>query len=99
MQGLSQAEEMLISRVLPIMSIYHLPRGQYGYSGHILNLPQDVTSFINSLPRCPATLDVIVVTREGAGESHRDFRVRKISSVYSATVVGYKQHLLPRCNH
>ena len=77
MQGLSQAEEMLISRVLPIMSIYRLPRGQYGYSGHILNLPQDVTSFINSLPRCPATLDVIVVRREGAGESHRDFRVRR----------------------
>ena len=68
---------MLISRVLPIMSIYRLPYGQYGYSGHILNLPQDVASFINSLPRCPSTLDVIIVRREGGDNSHRDFRVRR----------------------
>ena len=59
------------------MSIYRLPRGQYGYSGHILNLPQDVISFVNELPRCPATLDVIIVRREGTDESHRDFRVRR----------------------
>ena len=59
------------------MSIYHLPYGQYGYSGHILNLPQDITSFVNSLPRSPATLDVIVVRRDGVNETHRDFRVRR----------------------
>ena len=35
MQGLTQVEEMLISRVLPIMSVYRLPHGQYGYSGHV----------------------------------------------------------------
>ena len=57
------------------MSIYRLPYGQYGYSGHILNLPQDVTSFVNSLPRSPATLNVIVVRRDGVNETHRDFRV------------------------
>ena len=68
---------MLISRVLPIMSIYRLPHGQYGYSGHILNLPQDVTSFVNELPRCPATLDVVIVRREGTDETHRDFQVRR----------------------
>jgi len=59
------------------MSVYRLPCGQYGYSDHILNIPQDVTTFINSLPRCPASLDVIIVRRNGAGQSHRDFRVRK----------------------
>jgi len=35
MQGLTQVEEMLIARVLPIFSIYSLPYGQYGYSGQI----------------------------------------------------------------
>ena len=35
-QGLSQVEEMLISPILPMMSIYHLLLGQYGY---IINLP------------------------------------------------------------
>ena len=68
---------MLVSTVLPIMSLYRLPHGQYGYSGHVINLPQDVESFANSLPRLPSQLDVIVVRKEGATQSHRDFRVRR----------------------
>uniref|UniRef100_A0A1X7SF32 DUF6570 domain-containing protein n=1 Tax=Amphimedon queenslandica TaxID=400682 RepID=A0A1X7SF32_AMPQE len=31
-QGLTQAEEMFVSAVLPVMSIYKLPHGQYSYS-------------------------------------------------------------------
>ena len=75
MQGLTQVEEMLISRVLPVMTIYRLPHGQYGYSGRILNLPQDVSSFANNLPRPPTEVDVIIVRKEGATESHKDFRI------------------------
>ena len=48
------------------MSLYRLPHGQYAYSGHVINLPQDVASFANSLPRLPSELDVIVVRKEGA---------------------------------
>ena len=47
------------------------------YWTYILNLPQNVASFINSLPRPPATLDVIIVRTEGVNESNRDFRVRR----------------------
>ena len=61
---------------MPIMSIYRLPLGQYGYSGHVINLPQDVVSFATSLPRLPSQLDVLVVRKENA-QSHRDFRVRR----------------------
>ena len=68
---------MLIACVLPIMTIYRLPHGQYGYSGHVLNLPQDVASFTNNLPRSPSQLDVIIVRKEGATGSHKDFRVRR----------------------
>ena len=68
---------MLISAIMPIMSLYRLPLGQYGYSGHVINLPQDVLSFAHTLPRLPAELDVIIVRKEGAAESHRDFRVRR----------------------
>ena len=46
------------------------------YSGHIINLPQDVASFANSLPRLPSELDVVIV-RKGAMNSHRDFHVRR----------------------
>ena len=75
MQGLTQVEEMLISAVLPIMTLYRLPHGQYGYSGHVITLPQDVASFANNLPRLPSDLDIIVVRKEGAAQSHHDFRV------------------------
>ena len=62
---------------MPIMSVYQLPLGQYGYSGHVINLPQDVASFVCSLPRMPSQLDVVVVCREGAAGSHKDFKVRQ----------------------
>ena len=61
---------------MPIMSIYHLPLGQYGHTGHVINLPQDVVSFALSLPRLPSELDVLIV-RKNSEQSHRDFRVRR----------------------
>ena len=67
---------MLISAVMPIMSIYRLPLGQYGYSGHVVNLPQDVLSFATSLPRLPSEIDVLVVRKE-KDQAHQDFRVRR----------------------
>ena len=70
-------EEKLISGVLPIMSLYCLPHGQYAYSGHVINLPQDVGYFANILPRLPSHLNVIVVRKEGAAESHHDFCMRR----------------------
>ena len=68
---------MLISGVLPIMSLYRLPRGQYAYSGHVIKLPQDVASFANSLPQLPSELDSIVVRKEGVANAHHDFRVKR----------------------
>ena len=52
---------MLISAVLPIMTLYRLPHGQYGYSGHIINLPQDVASLADNLPHTPADITAIFV--------------------------------------
>jgi len=79
---------MLISRVLPIMSVYRLPHGQYAYTRHVLNISQDVTSFVNSLPRCPSTLDIIIVRKEGSADSHKDFRVR--SCLICKAIANYK---------
>ena len=77
LQGLTYVDEMLISAVMPIMSIYKLPHGQYGYSEHVVNLPQDVASFAHCLPMLPSNLDIIVVRREGANQTHSDFRIRR----------------------
>ena len=91
-------EEMLISGVLPIMSLYRLPHGQYAYSGHVINLPQDV-AFVNSLPRLPTELDIIVVRKQGAADSHHDFRVRR-SVVLAALqcMVTRQQPVLSQCS-
>ena len=35
-EGVWSIKEMLISFVMPIMSLYKLPYVQYGYSGHVL---------------------------------------------------------------
>jgi hypothetical protein len=51
--------------------------GQYGYSGHVVNLPQDVASCAQNLQRIPSGLDVIIVRKEGDNQSHRDFHVRR----------------------
>ena len=83
LQSLTQVEEMLISAVMPMMSVYRLPLGQYGYRGHVINLPQDISSFATSLPWLPTDLDIIVVRKEGTLGSHRDFRVRR-SRILSA---------------
>ena len=57
---------MLISPVIPLMSVYRLPYGQYGYSGHVINFPQDISSFINSLPRLPTDLNILIVQKKEA---------------------------------
>ena len=45
--------------------------------GMLSILLQDVASFVRSLPRIPSQLDVMIVHREGAAGSHKDFKVRQ----------------------
>ena len=84
LKGLSEVEEMLISPVIPLMSIYHLCCGQYGYSGHVINLPQDIPLFISSLPRQPFDLDIVILRKEGSGCNHRNFCVRSTKALDSS---------------
>ena len=68
LQGLSEVEELLIARALPIMSIYRKHGGQRGYKGHALNLPQDIQGFLNSLLANVSDLPMLVIRKQGAGE-------------------------------
>ena len=70
-------EEMLISRALPIMRAYVKPRGQRGYTGHFINLPQDVKELAYSLPRYPKDLSVIIVKIKGKDNTFKDINVRR----------------------
>ena len=77
LQGLTQTEEMLIARALPIMRSYIKPGGQRGYSGHCTNLPQDVNELASVLPRCPKDLSIIVVRVKGRDNTFKDVNVRR----------------------
>jgi len=61
---------------MPIMSIYRLRHSQYGYSGHVVNLPQDLSSFATSLPRLPSEIDILVVRKE-KDQAHQYFSVHR----------------------
>ena len=54
----------LIQGFIPMMLVYLLSYEQYGYSGHVINLLQDVPSFVNSLACQPTCLDIIAVRKE-----------------------------------
>ena len=84
LQNLTQVEELLIASVVPMMSVYRLPHGQSGYSGHVLNLPQDVSSFACKLPRTTSTstststseLDIVLIRK---GESRIAQRLQSMT--------------------
>ena len=84
-QNLTQIEEMLIARALPIMRVYIKPGGQRGYSGHCINLPQNVKELATSLPRYPKDLAVIIVKVKGRDNTFRDVTVRK-EKVHNALI-------------
>ena len=77
--GLTQIEEMLIARALPIMRVYVKPGGQRGYIGHCINLPQKVSELANSLPRFPPDIPIIIVTMKGKDNAIKDVLVRRQS--------------------
>jgi hypothetical protein len=77
LQDLTQIEEMLIARALPIMKVYLKPGGQRGYSGHCIHLPQRVSDLAQSLPHCPKDIPLIVVTMKGKGNTFKDVIVRR----------------------
>ncbi len=85
LQNLTQTEEMLIARALPIMRVYIKPGGQRGYSGHCINLPQNVTELAKSLPRYPKDLAIIIVKIKGKDNTFKDVTVRK-QKVHDALV-------------
>ena len=85
LQGLTQVEEMLISGVLPIMSLYRLPHGLLVRLQWTCDKPATRCSlFCKHLTM--TTLDVIVVRKEGAAESHHDFHVRRSVVLYNVRI-------------
>ena len=65
------------------MCIYRKHGGQRGYKGHVVNLPQNIQGFLDTLPSYVNDLPILIVRRQGTESTHADFRVRR-SRVLSA---------------
>ncbi|KAK6987993.1 hypothetical protein R3P38DRAFT_2660964, partial [Favolaschia claudopus] len=79
---LTQIEEILISPVHALVSLYQIRGGQFKYSGHCCNFARDIATFHNRVPLLPEECDIIIMRRKGvdAGSDedvHEDFRVRR----------------------
>jgi hypothetical protein len=77
LEGLTQIEEMLIARACPVMTIYRKHGGQRGYTGHVLNLSQNVQQFLDKLPPRVSTLPVLHIRRTGSNNTVAQFKVRR----------------------
>ena len=76
LQNLTQCEEMLISRALPIMSVYTKPGGGYfGYKGHVITLPHNVQYIASTLPNLTKDLPIIKLNDH---PNSRQFHVRRV---------------------
>ncbi|KAJ7879868.1 hypothetical protein B0H13DRAFT_1892031 [Mycena leptocephala] len=78
---LTQMEEMIISPVHALVSLYQIRGGQFKYSGHCCNFIRNNAVFHNKLPLLPEECDVIVMRRTGLDpltneDVHQDFRIR-----------------------
>ena len=75
LQGLSQVEEMLISAVMPMMSIYRLPQGQFQWTCHQLAAGCYVicqwSTSTTLRPGCHSG------EKGSSDQTHCDFRVRR----------------------
>ena len=76
--GLSQCEEMLISRAFPVMQVYVKPGlGYFGYKGHTITLPHNVQHIANTLSNLPVDLPLVSFYVKGRSGQHFDFKVRR----------------------
>ncbi|KAK3922031.1 ATP-dependent DNA helicase [Frankliniella fusca] len=90
LQGLTYIEQQLIARVHPVVSVYKVRGGQYGYSGNIINFPQDVQGLASTLPHRLADLTSLITVRTQGAEGHVDFKVR--AGRVRAALVWLKHH-------
>ena len=98
LQGLTQVEEVLIARALPIMRVYIKPGRQRGYSGHCINLPQNINELASSLStvsRYPKDLSVIIVEVKVRNDTFKVVNLRR-NKVYDALIWLKQNNFLKR---
>ncbi len=76
-EKLTMIEEMLISPLFAIMSIYRLPCGQLVSKGHVANFSQDISGLCVDLPRLTKSLPILVIKKKNQINDVKDFKVNR----------------------
>ncbi|KAI3945507.1 hypothetical protein MKW98_018324 [Papaver atlanticum] len=74
---LTDLEKILIARVHPVMSVYHVKGQQYKYGCNVINFVQDVSSIAKVLPCKPEDLSAILIVKRTSNISTKEFIVRR----------------------
>ncbi len=76
-EQLTMIEEMLISPILAVMSIFRLPGGQLLSRGYVANFSQDLTPLLQSLPRKTCEIPILIVKKTNQNNESKEFIVNR----------------------
>lgn len=88
LKGLTFIEQLLISPVKSVFSVFRLTKGgQFGFRGNVINFRQDISTFVNQMPRTLKSVSDTLIVRKEASQTDpnvfNEFRVRK-TVIYNA---------------
>ena len=76
-EQLTMVEEMLISPILAVMSIYRLPGGALINRGFCANFSQDIGELLQTLPRLPKDLPLLILKKKDQNNNVKQFNVKR----------------------
>jgi hypothetical protein len=76
-ENLTMVEEMLISPLLAVMSIYRLPGGALISRGFCANFTLDLGEVLHVLPRLPKDLPLLVLKKKDQSNNVKQFIVNR----------------------
>ncbi len=75
---ITMVEEMLISPILAVMSIFRLPGGALISKGYVGNFSQNISSLCTKLPRKTKDLPLLIIKKTGQNnDSIKEFKVNR----------------------
>ena len=74
-ENLKMVEEMLISTLFAIMSVYRLPGGALTNLGFCANFVQDLQPLLKTLPRVPKDLPILILKKKDQANNVQKFKV------------------------
>lgn len=76
LQGLTYIEEQVIARIHPMVTVFKLKGHQYGYSGNVINFPQDVNDIARNLPHRLEDLRSVLTVKTRSDVNPVEFQIR-----------------------